>query len=482
MNKTNKRIVTSLVFLMPGLSAFASGGSSHGDPFAMVFEAFAIILICALLGRFVANKFKQSTVLGELVMGILLGVILTSLDRPVMHFLRNPEVIQQAISHIEKENAPLLTAIDQALSSSSLPDNEQQALRAVVTSGDATPYINLVRYVQLFSTIGISVLLFMVGLEDSIMGLVSVGAKDLLIALLGTGVSFGLGYITLQIILSASEDSRLAFFGAATICCTSAGITARVLKDLNKLNTQEAKMTMGAAVFDDILGLVLLAVLTNVMVGGEADSGTVVWIVVKIVLFLAAVVFFGLKILPRVIPAIEKLDPPNIKLLFPFILMLLLSFLANAIGLAMIIGAYFAGLMITENLFTTTPVENRSTVESLIAPLEGIFVPVFFVLMGLQVDVTLFADLSVILTGIALSAVAILGKLGAGIFLPANFKKTAVGWGMVPRGEVVLIFANIGKSMGIISPQFYASTVMVILITVLIAPPALTSVYKNVNA
>lgn len=472
-------IILSAILIIPS-HAWASG-SETGDPFSSIFMAYAIILFTALAGRFIANKLKQSTVLGELVMGIALGTLLMSLDRPIMHVIRNQEVVQEVILRIEAEDKPISIAVPEVLSESTLPETEKVAVSQVLTSHEATRYISLSRYIQLFSTIGISMLLFMVGLEGSIKDLISVGPRALVVALLGVGVSMGLGFLTLKLLLSSTADPRLAFFGAATIASTSAGITARVLKDLNRLSTPEAKITMGAAVFDDILGLILLAVLANIMVSGDMDSSSIIWIAGKIILFLIAAVIFGLKILPRIIPAFEKLDQKSIKLIFPLILMLLMCYLANLIGLAMIIGAYFAGLMLMEEQFSAQPDKHHSTIESLMAPIEGIFVPVFFVLMGLQVDVTLFADLNVIGLGLALSAVAILGKLGAGIFLPSHYKKIAVGWGMVPRGEVVLIFASIGKAMGIITPQFYASVVMVILITVLISPLALMRTYQSVK-
>ena len=475
-----KRVLALLLFLLPSVKVFASDGD-HGDPFASIFMALAIILICALTGRFLANKLKQSTVLGELVMGIILGTILVEMDRPVIHLIRNQEVVSEVVSAIETKNISLAESLGQTLSESTLSADQKATLGNILSSGNASPYINLVKYIQLFSAIGISMLLFMVGLEGSIQDLLSVGVKAILVAVLGISFTLGLGYLTLKLLLTVSADPRLSFFGAATICSTSAGITARVLKDLNKLTTAEAKITMGAAVFDDILGLILLAVLANVMVPGELDMITVGWIIIKIVLFLVFVFFFGLKILPRIIPAIEKLDPKNIRLLLPFILMLALCYLANAIGLAMIIGAYFAGLMITDDMFSSRTGEKQSTIESLIAPIEGIFVPVFFVLMGMQVDITLLADIYVIGLGLALSLAAILGKLVAGIFLPASFRKIAVGWGMVPRGEVVLIFASIGKTMGIISPQFYAATVVVILITILVSPLALMKSYQQIK-
>ncbi|MBS1977638.1 MAG: cation:proton antiporter [Bacteroidetes bacterium] len=472
------------LFLFPALvlapAVAIASEEHHGDVSAPIFEAFGIVLIAALLGRFIANKLKLSTVLGELVIGILLGTVLVMMDRPVIHVVRHLELIQHVVATVEEEGKTLAEATSQALSDPALPDADRAALSDLMGSGHAASRINLARSIQLFSTIGISLLLFMVGLEGSIQDLFKVGVRALAVAVVGVVATLGLGILSLKFFL-ANADPRLAFFGAATVGSTSAGITARVLKDLGKLETSEAKVTMGAAVFDDIIGLILLAVLANVMVSGGEGNSSVVMILVKIAAFLAGVLLFGLVALPRIIPYLERLDLKSARLLLPFILMLTLCYLADLMGLAMIIGAYFAGLMITDEMFKSE-MKEKMTITSLVSPLEGVFVPVFFVLMGMQVDITLFTDVNVILTGVILSAAAIGGKLLAGIFLPSSFSKLAVGWGMVPRGEVVLIFANIGKSMGIIDAKFYTATVIVILATVLLSPIALMKAYRNIQS
>jgi Kef-type K+ transport system membrane component KefB len=474
-----QKYILALV-LMSGAGTALAAGESHGDPFAGVFEAFAIILLCALIGRYIINKLKQSVVLGELLIGIALGSVLVALDRPVVQLVRNQEVVRSVGEKLEVGIYSIEKAVEETLAEDSMPAEQKQKMRAILTSGRITYYSSLAHYIQLFSTIGIALLLFMVGLEGSIEDLIKLGAQGVVIALIGIVVTLGLAYAGLELLLPSTADPRLAFFGAAAICSTSVGITARVLRDLDKLSTPEAKVTMGAAVFDDIFGLILLAVLAAVMGQGDVEASVIGGILVKIVLFLVTVVFFGLKILPRITPYFEKLDPKSTRLLFPFILMLVFCFLANAFGLAMIIGAYFAGLMIKDSMFTSASEgDHHDTIHTLISPIEGIFVPVFFVLMGIQVDVTLFADGQVLLLGVVLSAIAVAGKLGVGIFLPKGMNKLAVGFGMVPRGEVVLIFASIGKSMGIIDDQFYAVIVMVILITVLITPIALKMAFSR---
>jgi Kef-type K+ transport system membrane component KefB len=469
-----------LLALMAGPGISFASGEGHGDPFAGVFQAFAIILVSALIGRFIVNKLKQSVVLGELVIGIILGSVLMGLNRPSVHLVRNLDVVQEITSKVENGNISIAAAVDETLAPSTLPETEKQNLKEILTSGKVTTYTSLVHYIQLFSTIGIALLLFMVGLEGSIRDLIKLGSQGVVIALLGIMVTFGLGYTVLELMLPSTADPRLAFFGAATICSTSAGITARVLKDMDKLSSPEAKVTMGAAVFDDIFGLIILAVLASVMGEAAVDMVEIGGILLKIVLFLLLVVVFGLIVLPRITPYVEKLDPKSTRLLFPFILLLVFCYLANAFGLAMIIGAYFAGLMIKDDMFTkASEGEYHDTIHSLMSPIEGIFVPVFFVLMGIQVDISLFADGQVLLMGLALSAVAVTGKIVAVIFLPKGINKLAVGFGMVPRGEVVLIFASIGKSMGIINSQFYAVTVLVILATVLITPFALNMAFSR---
>jgi Kef-type K+ transport system membrane component KefB len=169
------------------------------------------------------------------------------------------------------------------------------------------------------------------------------------------------------------------------------------------------------------------------------------------------------------------LDQSNVKLIYPFALLMILAWLADLIGLATIVGAFAAGLIIEEEHFQmekSSP-QSRETVESIMAPLEGIFAPVFFVLMGIQVDVGTFLEMQVLLAGLALTAVAIISKVAASVIVKKGNDKFIVGFGMIPRGEVGLIFASIGKSLGVLDSNMFSVIIIVVLLTTLVTPPLL---------
>jgi len=450
--------------------------SSQNDPFAPAFEAFAIVLIATLIGRFIARKLNLSLVLGEVMMGIIIGTLFSALHRPGVVVIRNQSTILSIINKLD-DNIPLDDAVLTTVKESSIPPDDKILLIETFNEGDAERYILMARILLLFSSFGIALLLFSVGLQSNILEIIRLGPKGILIALTGITLSGFLGYY-FTLLIFPGADPKLPLFIGGALCSSSTGMTARVFKEMNKMETPEAKLVMSAAVFDDILGLVLLAILSGVVASGEPQIEAMAFILLKAILFLGGVILVGLYVLPRIIRPIESLDPQNIRLLFPMILLLLMCWLADYIGLAMTIGAFAAGLMITEKLFSSNQ-DLHQTVEKLIAPIEGIFVPVFFVLMGVQVDITLFADIKVLGVGLLMTLVAALGKIGAAILLPKNINKIIVGMGMIPRGEVALIFMSIGKLVGVINAQFYAIIVMVILLTISLTPPALRWAFKR---
>jgi Kef-type K+ transport system membrane component KefB len=318
-------------------------------------------------------------------------------------------------------------------------------------------------------------LLFLVGLECSLEELLSVGGSAASVAVLGVVLPLMLGLLTTWWLMPESPNLNVPIFMGATMCATSIGITARVFRDMNRLGTPEAKVVLGAAVLDDILGLIVLAVVTGIIASGTFRVSTMALIILKAGLFMGAVILFGTYLLKYQIAFFARLDRSNVKLLYPFCLLLLLAWLADVMGLATIIGAFAAGLILKEDCFVVHQdchFGNRP-LEAIMAPLEGVFAPVFFVLMGLQVDISTLADPQVLLMGLILSAVAVVTKVVAALPLNKTFNRLAVGFGMVPRGEVGLIFAGIGRVMGILDISMYSVVIIMVLLTTLITPPCL---------
>src|SRR6266702_3823319 len=294
---------------------------------------------------------------------------------------------------------------------------------------------------DMLSRLGVLVLLFEVGLESTVREMLRVGPSALLVAVLGVAAPFALGWGVGVLLVPAAGPYVHAFLGAA-LSATSVGITARVLQDLGRSQTPEARIILGAAVIDDVLGLVILAVVSGVIAAAGQGGALSAWSVGAIV---------GKATL----------------------------FLAGALGLAPIVGAFAAGLILEDVHYREFVDRGEHGLEELVKPIGAFLVPIFFVLMGMRTDLRSFGDPKVLGLAAALTLAAILGKqLCAAGVLGRGLDRLTVGIGMVPRGEVGLIFASIGLSLQLegrplLAPATYSAIVMVVLVTTLVTPPAL---------
>jgi Kef-type K+ transport system membrane component KefB len=363
--------------------------------------------------------------------------------------------------------------------------------------------------IAFMAELGVIVLLLQIGLETRLADLVKVGGRATLVGSFGIVVPFLLGAFLVGPWLLPGLDQNTYLFLGATLAATSVGITGRVFRDLGKLGTPAAQIVLGAAVIDDVLGLVILAVVSSLVEAGEVGIAEVMWIIGKSVLFLGGSIWFGRKIAPHSSRWLARLDAGP-SMLFAQVLAtgLFLAWLAHAAGLAPIIGAFAAGLLfepiflkdfetprivqeieplLSQNgggrdlMDRLLPILSRYTGhqhEHMIEPIGYFFVPVFFVLTGMQVDLATLADPTVVAIALGITAAAVAGKLAAGIFA-GDAGKWVVGWGMVPRGEVGLIFAMVGKQLGVMSETMFSVVVIMVILTTLITPPMLTWLLRH---
>jgi len=455
-----------------------NGGShtpGHGDPYAIVFEGLAVVLVAASVGRWAARRLKHSPVLGELLAGIVAGALLYHVGNPAVVILRHADILSKAETTAMSEHVNWEKAVHSALGESGVGGEEAEKIRSVALREDYPKFATLYRSMRLFSSIGVILLLFMVGLESSLEGMRRVAGSALGVASLGVIAPFLLGYLVMFLLLPRGSDPNVPIFVGATFCATSIGITARVFRDTGFLESGEARIVLAAAVLDDILGLIVLAVVTGVVATGAVEVPAVGWILLKAILFLGLVILFGSYLMKRTIRYFTRLDPSHAKLLFPFTLLMLLAWAADAVGLAAIVGAFAAGLILDDEYFADLPVQAGGTVsiESIIAPIEGIFAPVFFVLMGMLVDAGSLADPKILLAGLILTVAAVAGKMVSSLPVKQGTDRLIVGIGMVPRGEVGLIFAGIGKGIGVLDDRMFSVVVTVVLLTTLVTPPLL---------
>ncbi len=452
----------------------SKANSHHGDPYARVFLVLAILLICAMAGHFIARILNQSAVLGELAMGIVAGVLFYQLSAPTMIILRHADQMATATQKVLTQEVGWQEAVRLTLAESDLSPVEKAQVQTVFASPQFPQYSLAAKVLHFFSSFGVVLLLFMAGLESTLDKLKKAGRAVVGLGFAEVSLTFVSCYAVVWLLMPQGQSPALPLLVAGALSATSVGITARSFQDMNKLGLPEAQVVLGAAVMDDILSLIILAVVTGILTTGVVSLPSIGLIVLKAVLFFAGVAWFGMKFLQKDIAVFAWLDQSHVKLYFSFLLLLVLAWLADLMGLATIIGAFAAGLILEDRFFQVEVKSPEGTVESLLAPLEQLFAPLFFVLLGFQVDVTTFANLKVLLLGLLLTLVAIFGKMASTVILKKGYRRLVVGFGLVPRGEVTLIFASLGKSMGVLSTSHYSVLIIVVLLTTLITPPCLT--------
>lgn len=448
--------------------AHAEGGG-HVDNFSYVTLELAIVILLAMVGRWVSVRFNQSAVLGELLIGVVFGNVLYAMGRPlatlVMHMGEAGKIFREVWDSglsVSESAAKVLSPMDLG------PAGIGSRLLDIMTGPDADRFIVMAIALWIFSNLGVILLLFMVGLESRVDEMLKVGPRALLVAITGIVAPFVLSFlVTLWLLPEIPMPAHL--FVAAVFCATSVGITARVFKDLGRLQTQEAKVILGAAVIDDVLGLIILAIVVGIVAAGTVHLLEVGRIVLLASLFMGAVILFGERFVRLSLPLVSALDRHNSKVLFPLGLCFLMAWLANQIELATIVGAFAAGLILNEEHFAKHS-DDKLTMEEILGPGQAIFAPIFFVLMGMQVNLESFLNPAAIWLALAFSVVGILGKVVAGLPAGSGLDRLSIGIGMVPRGEVGLIMASVGKGLGVMSDAVFTAIVMAIIVTTLIAP------------
>ena len=423
---------------LPFARTLAAGGETHGGEAAghgldpSVLAGLAVIFVAAKVGGEVFERLRQPAVLGELIAGMCVG----------------------------------------ALALAGVGGVETLRTHAVINA---------------LAEIGVIILLFEVGLESNLAEMLEVGWSSLLVATLGIVAPFFLGWGVSYYFLP-EEPTLVHVFIGATLCATSVGITARVLRDLGRLQTRESRIILGAAVIDDVMGLLILAVVAGAIramaAGGALAFADVALIAAKSVAFLVGAVVVGHFVMPHVFRGAGRFKGHGVLLTMSLAFCFFLAWAAASVGLAPIVGAFAAGLVLDEAHFETFNRRGERKLEDLLAPVSVVLVPVFFVLMGLKVDLSALARWELLGLAAALTAAAVVGKqvCSLGVF-ERGVNRLSVGLGMIPRGEVGLIFAGIGASLTlpdvrgvpepVIGPAVFGAVVIMVIVTTLVTPPAL---------
>lgn len=323
--------------------------------------------------------------------------------------------------------------------------------------------------IHFLSEVGVIILLFAIGLETNLKNLIKVGGSSSAVAVVGVVLPFLLGYLACRLL---GLENLTSIVAGASLTATSVGITARVLSDLGRLQDTESQVILGAAVLDDIIGLIILTVVVGMTTGEEVSALSVLKITAVAFGFLAVTLLVGNLVVPYLVKWLSKIDLPGTVTIFAVILAFGLAWLADYSGSAVIIGAFAAGLLLSR-----TPQAHE--IEHGITQLGHFFVPLFFVTVGASIDVRVFNPMNpenyqTLIIGVVLIGVAIAGKFAAGYAAPwFKGNKKVIGVGMIPRGEVGLIFAQMGLASGTFDAKLFGAVTLMVMVTTFVAPPLL---------
>lgn len=441
----------------------------HGDPIAPVILGVTTILAFAVIGRVGARKIGQPTVFGELMMGILLGNIAWYFDFDLITVLREGPRVFEVINEI------LAGASIDTVAAATFGPEKGPEIAAIMTSPLGGEVMQVAHAVDVFSRYGVIFLLFMVGLETNLDEMRSVGADSIRVAILGVVLPLVLGFLGVRLLLPELPLDSILFI-SATLGATSIGITAQVLKELDRGQSREGRIVLGAAVCDDVLGLILLAVVSGFVVSGSVDVAELIKVVLISLMFLVAAIVLGPATVRVLAKLLSRLDMVEAKMFTSYLFVMVLAWMANLSGLATIIGAFAAGIVLHDGFFKNHGESGGGrvvTIRELIMPLEVILVPIFFILMGIQVKLESFLSIPVLTLAAGLIVAAVAGKLFSGLGAYAPSDKLVIGLGMLPRGEVGLVFAAIGRTLGVIDDAMFGAIVAMVLVTTMATPPLL---------
>lgn len=409
-----------------------------------VLLSLVVIYLASKLGAEVSKRLDFPPVLGELVAGVVIGV-------SALHLVVFPE------SGMQASDSVIMTVL--------------QWMNGLTPAALSSIFQSQSEVISVLAELGVIVLLFEIGLESDLRQLKEVGYQATIVACVGVAVPFVAG--TAGLMLLFHVPAIPAIFAGAALTATSIGITSKVLSELGRLKSKEGQIIVGAAVIDDVLGIIVLAVVASLAKTGEVDVANVVYLIVSATAFLFGSILLGGIFNKTFTAIVDRLKTRGNIVIPAFIFAFFMAFLGNAIHLEAILGAFAAGLVLDET-------DARNELDELVKPIADLLVPIFFVTVGARADLGVLnpavpENRAGLVIAVFLIAVAIIGKLitGWAVFGQPGINRLAIGVGMIPRGEVGLVFAGIGSASGVIDKPLEAAIIMMVILTTFLAPPFL---------
>ncbi|BAZ36978.1 Na+/H+ antiporter [Calothrix sp. NIES-4101] len=433
-------------------SLLATATPSEYSPIVLtgVLLSLIVVYIASKLGGEISRKMDLPPVLGELVAGVIVGA-------SALHLVVFPE------GGAEASNSVIVGIL--------------QFINNLTPDAATSIFEAQSEVVSVLAEIGVIILLFEIGLESDLKELTKVGYQATVVACVGVAVPFIAG--TVGLIYFFHFPAIPAIFAGAALTATSIGITSKVLSEIGQLKSREGQIIVGAAVIDDILGIIVLAVVASLAKTGEVDIANVIYLIVSATTFLIGSILLGKFFNKSFVGIANKLQTRGNIIIPALIFAFFMAFIGNAIHLEAILGAFAAGLVLDET-------DKRKELDEQVKPIADILVPIFFVTVGAKVDLSVLnpgipSNREGLFIAIFLIAIAIIGKFVTGwaVFGQPEINRVAIGVGMIPRGEVGLVFAGIGSASGVLDKPLQAAIIMMVILTTFIAPPLLRLAFKE---
>ncbi|HEY9883641.1 MAG TPA: cation:proton antiporter [Thermosynechococcaceae cyanobacterium] len=431
-------------FLMPHPLLATAEAANAPLVLSGVLLSLVVIYLASKCGAELSKRLDFPPVLGELVAGVVVGV-------SALHLVVFPE------SGMQASDSVVMTVL--------------QWINGLTPEALTSVFQSQSEVVSVLAELGVIILLFEIGLESDLRQLKEVGSQAAIVACVGVAVPFAAGTVGLMMLFNVPAIP--AIFAGAALTATSIGITSKVLSELGRLKSKEGQIIVGAAVIDDVLGIIVLAVVASLAKTGEIDVMNVVYLIISATAFLLGSILLGGIFNKTFVGLVAKLKTRGNIIIPALIFAFFMAFLGNAIHLEAILGAFAAGLVLDET-------DARNELDELVKPIADLLVPIFFVTVGARADLSVLnpalpENRSGLVIAVFLIAVAIVGKIVTGwaVFGQPGINRLAIGVGMIPRGEVGLVFAGIGSASGVLDKPLEAAIIIMVILTTFLAPPFL---------
>jgi len=437
-------------FVFPPLLATSAEAANASLILAAVLLSLVIVYLGSKVGGEICARIDLPPVLGELLAGVVVGI-------SALHLLVFPDGVESVSDSL------IMVLLN--LTSSADP-------QSLTTIFDASSEV-----ISVLAEMGVVILLFEIGLESDLKELLKVGPQATVVAVVGVVMPFTLGTVGLVTLFGVPLVP--AIFAGAALTATSIGITAKVLAEIQQLTSREGQIIIGAAVLDDVLGIIVLAVVASLAREGTVEISNVIYLIISATVFLIGSIWLGRLLNPVFVSLVDRMKTRGQLLISALIFAFILAYIADVIQLEAILGSFAAGLILAE----TT---KRRELEEQVIPIADMLVPVFFICVGARTDVSVLnpfvpENREGLITAGFLILVAIVGKVVTGltVFGQPGINRLAIGVGMIPRGEVGLVFAAVGSASGVLSKSLNAAIIVMVILTTFLAPPLLRIVFKQ---